>query len=309
MSTVVFTDPVFQRHDTGSGHPECPARLQAIGMVMDHDAFADIERRAPEPALREHIVGAHDAAHVDRVLASIPASGQRYIDGDTVVSADSGDAALKAAGAAVQAVDTVMQGEVKTAFCAVRPPGHHATGDTAMGFCLFNNAAIAAEHARVAHGLERVAVVDFDVHHGNGTQDICWDRPSVLYVSSHQSPLYPGTGRATETGAHENVLNMPLPGGSGSDDMRAVYRDWALPKIREFAPQLLLISAGFDAHRLDPLAGLEWTEDDYAWLSRELADIAAEHGEGRIVSTLEGGYHLQALARSVAVHLAVLKST
>lgn len=306
MSTLLFTDPVFERHDTGAGHPECPARLKAIAMVMQHEAFAELDRRAPEPASREQLVGAHDVAHVDRVLAAIPETGHRHIDGDTVVSPDSGEAALKAAGAATQAVDAVMGGEARNVFCAVRPPGHHATGDTSMGFCLFNNVAVAAAHARSACGLERVAVVDFDVHHGNGTQDICWNRPGILYVSSHQYPLYPGTGKVTETGGHENVLNMPLPGGSGSESMRQVYTDWAFPKLREFQPQLLLISAGFDAHQLDPLAGLQWTEDDYAWVSAELADIAAEHCDGRIVSSLEGGYHLEALARSVAVHLAVL---
>ncbi len=308
MSTVLFTDPVFESHDTGPGHPERSARLEAIRMVTRHDAFADLEQRAPVASSPEQIQLAHDPDYVSRVLAAIPSEGYKNLDADTIVSPRTGEAALKAAGAAVQAVDAVMSGTAGNAFCAVRPPGHHATSARAMGFCMFNHVAIAARYAQSAHGLQRVAIVDFDVHHGNGTQDICWDQPGILYVSSHQSPLFPGTGRATETGAHDNILNLPLPPGTGAETMREVYTHRALPKVREFQPQLLVISAGFDAHRLDPLAGLEWTEDDYAWITGELADLAAECCGGRIVSSLEGGYHLQALARCVAVHLSVLRS-
>jgi acetoin utilization deacetylase AcuC-like enzyme len=306
MTTLLFSDPVFQRHHTGSGHPECPARLATILEGLEGPRFGDLQRLQPEPVSIDQLAAVHSREHVLALLAHIPEQRVQHIDGDTCVSPDSGDAALKAAGAVCGAVDAVLGGEADNAFCAVRPPGHHATPVQAMGFCLFNNVAVAAAHARNRYQVERIAVVDFDVHHGNGTQAIFWDCAEVLYISSHQSPLYPGTGRAAESGAWGNVLNLPLPAGSGGATMRQAYTELAFPALQSFRPDLILVSAGFDAHRLDPLAGLNWTEDDYRWITRCLLDEAEQLCAGRLVSTLEGGYHLTALARSVAAHVAEL---
>jgi acetoin utilization deacetylase AcuC-like enzyme len=306
MSTLLFSDPVFRRHDTSRGHPECPERLDSVLKALAAPVFNDLERRSPSPVSVERLASVHDRRHVEAVLAAIPHEGNRFLDGDTCVSPDSGDAALKGAGAVCQAVDEVAAGSADTAFCAVRPPGHHATAEVAMGFCLFNNAAVAAAHALDAHAMGRVAIVDFDVHHGNGTQDIVWSRPDILYISSHQSPLYPGTGSTSERGDSGNVVNMPLPPNSGSAEMRAVYESIGLPALEAFRPDLIFVSAGFDAHRLDPLAGLNWTEADYVWLTARILDIADRICGGRVISTLEGGYHLQALGASAAGHVRVL---
>lgn len=306
MTTLLYSDPIFRRHYTGAGHPECAARLESILETLDAPRFGALQRLHPEPVTIDQLAEVHNRNHVLRLLGNIPSEHTRYIDGDTCVSPESGNAALKAAGAVCGAVDAVLGGQADNAFCAVRPPGHHATSAQAMGFCLFNNVAVAVAHARNRHQVERVAVVDFDVHHGNGTQEIFWDCAEVLYVSSHQSPLYPGTGRAAEAGAWGNVLNLPLLSGSMGAAMRQAYTELAFPALRSFRPDLILVSAGFDAHRLDPLAGLNWTEDDYRWISQCLMDEADQLCSGHLVSTLEGGYHLGALGESVAAHVAAL---
>jgi acetoin utilization deacetylase AcuC-like enzyme len=250
---------------------------------------------------------AHPARFVDRVLGAIPPMGRAAFDNDTVVSPGSREAALRAVGAVCAAVDAVAAGELTNAFCPVRPPGHHAEPERAMGFCLFNNVAVGAFHARKAHGYRRVAVVDFDVHHGNGTQAMFERDADLFYASSHEYPLYPGTGSAEERGVG-NIVNAPLPPGAGGRAFRAAYERVVLPALDAFAPDLLMISAGFDAHRADPLSTLELVEDDYAWITRELVALARRHCAGRIVSTLEGGYDLEALANSAAAHVHELMS-
>jgi acetoin utilization deacetylase AcuC-like enzyme len=238
-------------------------------------------------------------------MAAVPQTGLRALDGDTALSPRSGEAALRAAGALCAGVDAVLTGEAHNAFCAVRPPGHHAEPNRAMGFCVFNNVAIGAAHARAAHGLKRVAVIDFDVHHGNGTQAVFEHQPDYLYISSHQSPLYPGTGRRNERGVG-NIVNWPMPPYSGAAELRTGWTTAMAPALRAFKPEFIFISAGFDAHHLDPLAQLELSEEDYAWLTWEILDIAEEYCNGRVISTLEGGYNLTALAASVAVHVQAL---
>ncbi len=248
----------------------------------------------------------HPQSHIDHIKGSEPASGMVALDADTHMSNGSVAAAFRGVGAMTKAVDMVLDGEAANAFAAMRPPGHHAETAKQMGFCLFGNVAIAAKHALDRHGLSRVAVVDFDVHHGNGTQDLLWDEPRALFVSSHQMPLWPGSGTVEESGKDGNVLNIPLPPESGGDIMRKAYERIAFPALEEFKPELILISAGFDAHRDDPLANLNWVEGDFAWVTEKLCDIADRHCGGRIVSTLEGGYDLQALASSTKAHLEVL---
>ena len=305
MSIAVYTHQSCLEHDPGPGHPESPARLAAVLEALDNPRFATLQRREAPQATPTQIARVHADALIARVLEESPAQGWRRLDPDTVMSSASADAALRAAGAVCAAVDEVIVGTRNRAFCAVRPPGHHATHDTAMGFCLFNSIAIGAAHAIAGHAIERVAIVDFDVHHGNGTQDIFWDDPRVLYASSHQFPLYPGTGARSETGAG-NIVNAPLPPGAGSKEFRAAYETIVLPALDAFAPQLILISAGFDAHRLDPLANLNLDADDYAWVTARLVEIAGRHAQGRIVSSLEGGYSLTALRESVGAHVAAL---
>jgi len=306
VSTLLLTHAACARHDPGAWHPERPARLGAVLQALQQPQFeALVWQEAPRATL-EAIRLAHPGEFAERVLALIPEEGHAGVDMDTTVSPDSGEAALRAAGALVAAVDEVVGGAADNAFCAVRPPGHHAEPDVAMGFCLFNNVGIAARHALSKHGLQRVAVVDFDVHHGNGSQAMFWDDPGVFFASSHQSPLYPGTGRREERGAHGQIVNAPLPPGSGSEHFRNAWSEIILPALDRFRPELLLISAGFDAHLLDPLANLELGEADYAWVTRELKTLAARHAQGRIVSTLEGGYHLEALAASAAAHVEAL---
>ena len=305
MTLRCQTHPACLQHDTGAGHPESPARLRAVLQVLDDPRFAAIERVEAPRATREQLLRVHDASHVESIFAHAPESGSLRLDPDTVMSPASLEAALRAAGAACAAVDVVMRGETARAFCAVRPPGHHATPHAAMGFCIFNNIAAAAAQALDGHGLERVAIVDFDVHHGNGTQDIFWNDPRVLFASSHQMPLYPGTGAADERGAG-NIVNAPLPPDAGSREFRAAWEDTLLPALAAHRPQLLLVSAGFDAHRRDPLAQLRLEAEDYAWITRRLRELADTHAQGRIVSSLEGGYDLEALRDSVAAHLDAL---
>ncbi|HET8553443.1 MAG TPA: histone deacetylase family protein [Rhodanobacteraceae bacterium] len=301
----LYTHPACLEHDPGAGHPESPARLRAVLEELDRDRFAALDRVEAPRATREQLERVHAPAHLERILDAAPSDGLLRLDEDTLMSPGSAEAALCAAGAAVAAVDDVMRGPVTRAFCAVRPPGHHATRDTAMGFCLFNNVAVAAAHALAVHRLKRVAIVDFDVHHGNGTQDIFAAEPRVMYVSSHQMPLYPDSGATEETGCG-NVVNAPLPPHAGSADFRGTWHDVLLPRLHAFRPQLLLVSAGFDAHRLDPLADLELDTADYAWVTQKLVDLACAHAGRRIVSCLEGGYDLAALRAGVAAHVAEL---
>lgn len=303
MNTAFFTHTDCVLHDPGPGHPECPDRLKAILRRFEDEAFALLDRREAPEADIDQILRVHPRAYVEAVLAAVPDHGHARLDADTVVSPGSRLAALRAAGGVCAAVDAVMTGEARNAFCAVRPPGHHAETARAMGFCLFNSIAIGAAHARAVHGIRRVAVIDFDVHHGNGTQDIFWNDADLFYVSIHQSPLYPGTGMAEETGAADNILNVPLPENAASPEFRHAMTQAGLPALQAFGPELLMISAGFDAHRNDPLAGLQLTEADFAWATVKLAGLASEICHGRIVSALEGGYNLEALAESCAAHV------
>jgi len=308
MTTLLYSHPACGEHDPGPMHPESPARLAAVLAALEAPGFAALERREAPPVAREQLTRVHPEAYVDAVFETIPESGHASLDADTTVSPGSGEAARRAAGALCAAVDAVMAGEAGSAFCAVRPPGHHAEPARPMGFCVFNNVAVGALHARAAHGRQRVAVVDFDVHHGNGTQAMFWDDADLMFASTHQMPLYPGTGDAQERGAHGNIVNAPLAPMSGSGEFRSAMSETILPALRRFEPEFLLISAGFDAHADDPLAGLQFHEDDYAWVTGELLAVARECCEGRLVSTLEGGYNLEALAASAAAHVSALMS-
>ena len=308
MTTLLYTHPSCVEHDPGQYHPETPARLRSVLAALSAPEFVALERREAPEATIEDLTRVHPPGFVERLLAAVPEAGHVGIDADTVMSPQSGAAALHAAGAVVAAVDAVVAGEADNAFCAVRPPGHHAEPNRAMGFCLFNNVAIGALRARQVHGLARVAVVDFDVHHGNGTQAAFWDDQSLFYGSTHQSPLYPGTGSSAETGVAGNIVNVPLPPMSGSQAFRLGMTRTLLPALDAFAPKMLLISAGFDAHRSDPLAQLLLDEADYTWATEQLVAIARQHAGGRVVSTLEGGYDLVALGASAAAHVRVLMS-
>ncbi|HEX5454193.1 MAG TPA: histone deacetylase family protein [Stellaceae bacterium] len=307
MTTLLYTHPACLGHDPGPHHPESPARLRAVLAALEAPEFAALDRREAPAAALDDIARVHPRRFVERLLAAVPQAGHAAIDADTVLSPGSGEAALRAAGAVIAAVDAVVAGETETAFCAVRPPGHHAEPARAMGFCLFNNVAIGALRARQVHGLARVAVVDFDVHHGNGTQAAFYDDPSLFYASTHQSPLYPGTGAAQEKGVG-NIVNVPLRPLSGSREFRLGFEREILPALAAFRPELVLISAGFDAHKSDPLAQLMLDEDDYTWATRQLVAVARQHAGGRVVSTLEGGYDLAALGASAAAHVRVLMS-
>jgi acetoin utilization deacetylase AcuC-like enzyme len=306
MTTLLYTHPSSLEHDTGPGHPESPARIRAILAMLEREerkgALIGVERREPPRATRGQLERVHTSRFVEAILSAVPKEGHLRVDPDTVMSPGSGEAALRAAGAACAAVDAVIGGEAKNAFCAMRPPGHHAEPERAMGFCLFNNVAAGARQALAVRGLERVSIFDFDVHHGNGTQAMFEDDPRVQYLSTHQWPLYPGTGARAETGVG-NIVNRPLPAGTGSREWRSVVEADILSAIDAFAPQLVMVSAGFDAHRSDPLAMLELVEDDYGWVTRELVGLADRHASGRLVSVLEGGYDLSALANSCLAHL------
>ena len=307
MTTLLYTHRACLDHDPGRHHPESPARLRAVLAALDDPEFARLERREAPEADREDLLRVHPLRHVESILGAVPKTGHVGIDADTVLSPASGEAALRAAGAVVAAVDAVVAREGDNAFCAVRPPGHHAEPLQAMGFCLFNNAAIGALRARQVHGLARVAVIDFDVHHGNGTQAAFEMDGSLFYASTHQYPLYPGTGSAGETGVG-NIVNVPLRPMSGSGQFRLALTQRILPALDAFRPEFVLVSAGFDAHRDDPLAQLMLGEADYTWVTERLLEIAYRHAKGRLVATLEGGYDLPALAASAAAHVRVLMS-
>ncbi len=305
MTTALFTHPACELHDPGPGHPESPARLRAVLAALEAPAFASLARHAAPLATEEQILRVHPPELIHHLLGAVPREGYAMVDGDTILSPGSAEAALRAAGALCAAVDAVMAGDARNAFCAVRPPGHHAEPETAMGFCLFNTVAIGAAHARAVHGLRRIAVVDFDVHHGNGTQAAFEQDADLFFASSHQSPLYPGSGSVVERGVG-NIFNAPLAPGAGSEEFRQAWSERLLPALRAFKPEFILISAGFDAHEDDPLANLNLTDEDYAWITREILAIAEECCAGRVVSTLEGGYDLEALARSVSAHIGCL---
>ena len=304
MTTALITHPACLRHDMGPHHPECPNRLHAVLHVLEAEEFALLLRETAPEATVEQLTRVHPPKYVEALLAIRPALGEQVaLDGDTSMGEGSAEAALRAAGAGIHAVDAVMEGRVRSAFAAVRPPGHHAEPNRPMGFCLFNNAAVAALHARVHWGLKRVAVVDFDVHHGNGTQAMFESDPGLFYASSHQSPCYPGTGQVWEQGVANNIVNVPLKPGDGSVAFRAAWERTILPALTAFAPELLIISAGFDGHRDDPLAQLRVETADFAWLTDRLVALADTHCGGRVVSMLEGGYDLNALAASARVHV------
>jgi acetoin utilization deacetylase AcuC-like enzyme len=305
MTTLLLTHPACLDHDPGQHHPEAPERLKAVLGALSGPEFARLERRTAPEAAVEDLLRVHPQRHVERILGAVPQQGRNWLDGDTVLCPQSGRAALAAAGAAVAAVDAVAAGEAQNAFCAVRPPGHHAEPNRAMGFCLFNNAAIAARRAQQRHGLGRVAIVDFDVHHGNGSQSVAESDASLFYGSTHQYPLYPGTGAASETG-QGNVVNVPLRPFAGSREFRAGLAAQLLPALDGFAPELVVVSAGFDAHKADPLAQLQLDESDYIWVTERLVEVARKHAQGRLVSTLEGGYDLHALGASAAAHVRTL---
>jgi acetoin utilization deacetylase AcuC-like enzyme len=304
MVTALFGHADFTRHETPDGHPEQVARMAAVARGL---AALELDRRDAPRAEDADVLRCHPGDYLARLRAAAPDRGIVQLDADTWMSPGTLEAALRAVGGVCAAVDLVLGGGAANAFVACRPPGHHAEAALPMGFCLFGNVAIGAMRALDHHGLSRVAVVDFDVHHGNGTQALLWDEARALVVTSQQMPLWPGTGAASEQGAHGQVLNVPLPPGSDGAAMRAAYEAQVFPRLDAFRPELILVSAGFDAHARDPLAQLMWDEDDYAWLTHRLCDLADAHAGGRVVSALEGGYDLAALQASVAAHVGVLK--
>lgn len=306
MTTALITHKACLLHNTGQDHPESPDRLRAVLAALEGEAFHYLDRHEAPLASKEQLARVHHPDYIDTVLAAVPEWGMVPLDGDTVLSPGSGEAALRAAGGACLAVDLVMQGRAYNAFCAVRPPGHHAEPAKAMGFCLFNNVAVAAEQARAVHGLSRVAVMDFDVHHGNGTQDMFWNKPGLFYASTHEQGAYPFTGLRDERGVADNIINAPLPRGANGAAFAEAMDTVILPALEAFAPELLIISAGFDAHQRDPLAYLRLTAADFAWVTQQLMLVAARHCGGRLVSCLEGGYDLEALAQSAAAHVKAL---
>ncbi len=306
MNTLLITHPCALEHDMGLGHPERPDRLRAIERALEAERFQSLHRDRARRGTKDEIVRVHPAAYFEAIEAAAPKTGLVQLDSDTTMNPGTWEATLHAAGGACQAVDEVMTGKAANAFVAMRPPGHHAETSTPMGFCFFNNVAVAARHAQKVHGAERVAIMDFDVHHGNGTQEIFWADKSVMYSSTHQMPLYPGTGSLNERGEHENIVNAPLRAGDGGDTFRDAMMSVVLTRIEEFHPDLILISAGFDAHRRDPLANLNLVEADFAWATEMLMAIASRKCGGRLVSLLEGGYDLQGLSQSAAAHVAKL---
>lgn len=301
MQTAYITHPDFLKHDMGSHHPECPARIHAIEDQLIASGLFHylIHHDAPE-ASKAQLERVHSPEYIDWVFKQSPQTGLIDLDGDTLMNPFTLSAALHAAGAVIKGVDLVVTGEVKNVFCNVRPPGHHAKRNSGAGFCIFNNVAAAAAHALEHYGLERVAIADFDVHHGDGSEDIFYDDPRVMICSTFQHPFYPHSG--AESG-NEHIINVPLPGASAGDVFRQAVTEHWLPALERFQPQLLLISAGFDAHWEDDVGGLAWKESDYLWITEVLKDIANRHAQGRIVSALEGGYTLHALGRCVMTHL------
>jgi acetoin utilization deacetylase AcuC-like enzyme len=306
VTTLLLTHPASYGHEMGPGHPERPDRIRVIERALEVEAFQSLAREQAPRVSRSALLRVHPEAYIAAIEQAAPSEGFTRLDADTSMSPGTLDAAMHAAGGATFAVDEVMSGRIVNAFVAARPPGHHAERATPMGFCFFNNAAVAARHAQAAHGAKRVAIIDFDVHHGNGTQDIFWDDASVMYGSTHEMPLYPGTGAISERGEHGQIVNAPLRAGDGGDVFREALDTAILPRLEAFGPDLVVISAGFDAHRLDPLGGLNLVEADYSWVTRRLMAIAQKCCNGRVVSLLEGGYDLIGLSRSVAAHVAAL---
>lgn len=305
MTTRLYENAVFLEHETPAGHPERADRLRSLNIALEHPNFAPLERVEAKIANEDAVLLAHPEEHLFAVMRQIPEEeGEiNQIEADTYASPKSLQAALTAIGGAMAAVDAVMAGEIANAFVAGRPPGHHAEKSKAMGFCLFNTVAIAARHAQRKYGAERVAIVDWDVHHGNGTQDIFWDDPSVLLCSTHQMPLYPGTGARDETGSKNNVVNAPLSPNVGSDHFREAFKSRVLPALHDFAPDIILISAGFDAHHRDPLAQINLVGEDFDWATGRLMEVADRFAHNRVVSILEGGYDLEGLAESAGLHI------
>jgi acetoin utilization deacetylase AcuC-like enzyme len=306
MTTLLLSHQACLNHLTPNGHPERPDRLRAIERALEDEKFQTLAREQAPMAELDVIALAHPRDYVEQVRQASPDEGLIGLDADTTMSPGSFEAALRGAGGAVYAVDEVFARKVENAFVAVRPPGHHAEKATPMGFCLFNNVAVAARYAQKKHGAERVAIVDFDVHHGNGSQDIFWDDDTVMYCSTHQMPLYPGTGAVFERGSKNTIVNAPLRPGDGGDQFREAMQGTILPRLETFGPDLVIISAGFDAHMRDPLANLNFVEADFAWATQKLMDLADRRAEGRVVSVLEGGYDLEGLSKSVAAHVTAL---
>jgi acetoin utilization deacetylase AcuC-like enzyme len=306
MATLLITHPACLNHLTPPGHPERPDRLRAIERVFESERFQDLVRAEAPTAEFETVALCHPMDYVTALREASPTSGLVQIDADTSMSPGSFEAALRAAGGGVYAIDEVMAGRVSNAFVATRPPGHHTETARPMGFCLFNNAAIAARHAQKRYGIDRAAVVDFDVHHGNGSQDIFWSDKTVMYCSTHQMPLYPGTGARSERGEHDTVVNAPLSPGDGGAKFREAFENVILPRLRDFRPELIVISAGFDAHQRDPLANLNLVEADFLWATQKIMEVAQASASGRVVSMLEGGYDLEGLSNSAAAHVSAL---
>jgi acetoin utilization deacetylase AcuC-like enzyme len=306
MATLLLHHSSFANHRTEAGHPERPDRYRVVEAVLGQPQFDPLVRDEAAVADLDTTRYVHTNRYVDALEESRPAEGYVYLDGgDTMMEPSTWEVVLRGVGGTLQAVDKVLDGEVQNAFVACRPPGHHAETERAMGFCLFNNIGIGARHAQRKYGLARVAIVDFDVHHGNGTQQIFYSDPSVLYASTHQMPLFPGTGATDETGVG-NIFNSPLAAGDGGTELREAFEDRILPALNAFRPELIIVSAGFDAHERDPLGSLQMTADDFAWVTRELMKSAETHCEGRLVAVLEGGYDLQGLADSVSAHVGEL---
>ncbi|SOE17688.1 acetoin utilization deacetylase AcuC-like enzyme [Hoeflea halophila] len=302
MTTFYYSNPICLEHLVPAGHPERPDRMKALEAVFEHEHFNTLVRHVAPEAAAETVLLAHPESYLEKIRKAIPETGFSRIDSDTTASPRSMESALISVGGAMAAVDAVFRKEADNVFVATRPPGHHAEKNTSMGFCLFNQAAIAARHAQKAHGAERVAIIDWDVHHGNGTQDIFYDDPSVVYCSTHQMPLYPGTGALRETGKG-NIFNAPLSTNDGSDHFREAFRSRILPALEEARPDLIIISAGFDAHHRDPLAEINLVADDFDWATGKVMEIAGRHCGNRVVSLLEGGYDLVGLAESAAAHV------
>jgi acetoin utilization deacetylase AcuC-like enzyme len=306
MSTLLLSHPACLNHLTPAGHPERPDRLRAIEQALEDEKFQSLARAEAPRGPLDIIALCHPTDYIEAIRDASPAEGLVRLDADTAMSPGSFEAALRAVGGAKLAVDDVMAGKASNAFVATRPPGHHTETARPMGFCLFNNAAIAARYAQKTHGVDRAAIVDFDVHHGNGSQDIFWADKSVMYCSTHEMPLYPGTGAVGERGEFNTIVNAPLSAGDGGSAFKQAFETVILPRLREFKPDILIISAGFDAHTRDPLANLNLVEADYTWVTQKLMEVADANAKGRVVSLLEGGYDLQGLSRSVAAHVTAL---
>ena len=306
MTTLLITHPASLNHLNGTGHPERPDRIRAIESILEQEKFQTLVREQAPLAELEIAALCHPMDYIVEIQDAIPKEGLVQLDADTSMSPGSFEAALRAIGGTTRAVDDIVGKKAANAFVAHRPPGHHAETVRPMGFCIFNQAAIAARYAQKKHGLHRVAVVDFDVHHGNGTQEIFWSDPTLMYCSTHQMPLYPGTGAVGERGDHDNIVNAPLRAGDDGEAFKAAMETVILPRLKAFGPELIIISAGFDAHKRDPLANLQFVEDDFGWATRKIMDVADKTAQGRVVSVLEGGYDLEGLSKSVDAHVIAL---